>query len=134
MAHSPIDSPIEFSPLYLEFFKLFNEREYFEAHEVLEDLWVMEAGPEKQYLKGMIMVTIALEHWTRSNMSGAWKLFRDGMKYLELYPEIVMGFELGKFRNEMKTLFAEITLSEGKEPYPCDHARHPTLVLIAEFE
>lgn len=130
----PVKDRIQFPKEYIEFFDLFNQREYFESHEVLEDLWIMETGEEKQYYKGMIMVTIALEHWRRNNPSGAYRLWRDGDQLLEKYPEHYKGFELGAFRKTISGLMSKIIKTKGLEFDPCKIEQHPVLKLQYEAD
>lgn len=53
-------------PRYLGFFQRFNEQRYFEAHEVLESLWLdRRTGPHQangKFLKGLIQVAGAFVH------------------------------------------------------------------------
>jgi predicted metal-dependent hydrolase len=49
---------------------LFNREEFFEAHEVVEDLWNETDGPEREFLKGFIQAAVALEHHRRGNPKG----------------------------------------------------------------
>lgn len=122
------DAPIDYPLQYREYVRLFNARAYFEAHEVLEDLWVMEPGPLRNYYKGLIMAAVALLHWRRGNASGAWKLCRDGLLYLDAYPEFVEGFALGEFRTRMRALFAPLAAGERNAPAPAEET-HPVLAL-----
>ncbi len=123
------DGPIDYPDQYREFFRLFNEREYFEAHETLEDLWIMQVGGLRNYYKGLIMVAVALLHWQRGNAPGALRLYRDGMEYLAEYPELTEGFQLGRFRNEMEALFADLLRDPAAAAPPVE--RHP-VVSIAD--
>ncbi len=49
---------------------LFNRGEFFEAHEVVEDLWLERTGEEREFLKGFIQAAVALEHHRRGNPNG----------------------------------------------------------------
>jgi len=49
---------------------LFNDGEFFDAHEVVEDLWHETLGPEREFLKGFIQAAVALEHHRRGNPKG----------------------------------------------------------------
>ncbi len=49
---------------------LFNREEFFEAHEVVEDIWNETEGPGKGFLKGFIQAAVALEHHRRGNPRG----------------------------------------------------------------
>ncbi len=92
---------------------LFNEGDYFEAHEVLEDLWVIEVEPLKTYYKGLIQVAVAICHWERGNASGARKLYHSGMRYLEPYPDHYEGLSLDALRLKMRNLFTPLLESTG---------------------
>lgn len=63
--------------------RLFDSGQYFEAHEVWEELWNEAQGPRNAYLQGLIQVAAALVHSQRGNWNGLRKLFSSGMNYLE---------------------------------------------------
>src|SRR6266576_156347 len=62
--------------LYLDGIHLFNEHEFFEAHETWEDIWHMAYGLKHDFYQGMIQAAVALEHYRRSNPRGVVSLFR----------------------------------------------------------
>ena len=103
-----MDAIIEHPEEYLEFFRLFNEGEYYDAHEVLEDLWVIEVQPLKDYYKGLIQAAAAILHWERGNLSGARKLYQRSRDVLSPYPDFYEGFALGAFRDDMEALFGPL--------------------------
>jgi predicted metal-dependent hydrolase len=49
----------------------FNAQEFFEAHEVWEEVWLVEAEPEKTFLQGIIQIAAAFHHYGRENSDGA---------------------------------------------------------------
>ena len=49
-------------PRYTGFFACFNIQEYYEAHDVLEDLWLQEKGENHAYFKGLIQLAGAFVH------------------------------------------------------------------------
>lgn len=49
----------------------FNQREFFEAHEVWEALWRATPGPEREVYHGLIQVAVTCLHLTRGNLAGA---------------------------------------------------------------
>ena len=68
-----------------EFVRLFNTKEFFEAHEVLEDLWMETEGEEKDFYKGLIQCAVAFAHLDRNNFKGAAKLCKTACGYLNRY-------------------------------------------------
>lgn len=49
-------------PRYQGFFTCFNARQYYEAHDVLENLWLETAGGDSLFFKGLIQVAGAFVH------------------------------------------------------------------------
>jgi hypothetical protein len=49
-------------PRYAGFFTCFNEQRYYEAHDVLEDLWLETPGPDHGFFKGLIQLAGAFVH------------------------------------------------------------------------
>lgn len=115
---------------YRAFFSLFNAGEYFEAHEVLEDLWAIEVPPLKNYYKGLIQAAVAICHWERGNLSGARKLWLSAQGYLSVYPSRYEGFELEAFRSRLSQLFEPLLAQPG--PAHLDRMLIPVLELNDE--
>ena len=61
---------------------LWNERLFFEVHEVLEAEWKRTSGAERQALQGAIQVAVALHHHAHGNPRGARTLMREGRERL----------------------------------------------------
>jgi uncharacterized protein len=57
---------------------LWDERLFFEVHEVLEPVWMRSAGATRQALQGLIQVAVAFHHHAHGNARGARSLMRDG--------------------------------------------------------
>ncbi|MDX2081133.1 MAG: DUF309 domain-containing protein [Terrimicrobiaceae bacterium] len=47
---------------YLAYFECFNAGDYYEAHDVLEHLWLDETGPDYAFYKGLIQIAGAFVH------------------------------------------------------------------------
>ena len=67
--------------------QLFNQAEFFEAHEVLEDVWRAAPDPEKKFLQGIIQIAVALHHHSRGNRAGAQSLMKRAVRNLSAYPD-----------------------------------------------
>lgn len=62
MAGLAIDGTPTHDPRFLGFFHCFNRGDYYEAHDVLEDLWLETQGPDREFHKGLIQVAGAFVH------------------------------------------------------------------------
>jgi hypothetical protein len=49
-------------PFYRAFFHCWNEKRYYEAHDVLEQLWLETKSPDANYFKGLIQAAGAFVH------------------------------------------------------------------------
>ena len=67
---------------YLDYFRLFQQEKFFEAHEVLESLWRETQGRDREFYHGLIQLAAALVHFQKGNFKGAKELFRTASHYL----------------------------------------------------
>lgn len=77
---------------------MFNTSAYFEAHEVLEDVWREAPGEEKKFLQGLIQIAVGLHHHSTGNRAGARSLLARGARNLAPYPEDFAGIDVGTLR------------------------------------
>ena len=67
--------------------RLYQEGEYFAAHETWESVWRESLQPEKMFMQGLIQVTAAFHHLQRNNPLGTALLLKAALARLERYPE-----------------------------------------------
>jgi len=106
----------EYPAQYLEGLRLFNAEEFFECHDVLEELWSDVLGEEKTFLQGLIQASVALFHFGNENLGGARKLYESSRKKLELYRPSCMGLNLDEFLEDFQYCFQE--LLDAGDLYP----------------
>ena len=73
--------------------RLFNERYFFEAHEVLEDVWHLERGEPRLFLQGLIQICAAYHHFQNGNLVGAVTLLQRGADKMRRYPPRYLGID-----------------------------------------
>ncbi len=101
-----------YDPRYLAGIVLFNQGDFFEAHEVWEGLWMDTAGPDKQFYQGLIQAAVGLCHFCNGNVRGAAKLYHSSRDYLRRYPSPHHGLDLVDFWNRMEGCFAELLATD----------------------
>src|SRR5580765_2382414 len=76
----------EFEPQYFAFFECFNQGLYFEAHDVLEELWLPQRNqPNGLFYKGLIQLAGAFVHLQKVRLRPADALFELARTNLERY-------------------------------------------------
>jgi len=73
-------------PHYFAFFGCFNRQLFFEAHEVLEDLWLADRGPDRAFYQGLIQLAGAFVHFQKSRFRPASALLKLAAANLGRYP------------------------------------------------
>lgn len=99
---------------FQEGFEHFNQKEFFEAHESWEEIWLRAPKPEKPFLQGIIQVAAAFHHYRRGNREGCESLLRQGLKKLDKWPAVHRGLALDPLRSSVRWWLAE--LHAGRTP------------------
>src|SRR4051812_49394071 len=98
----PTDPPEPGPAGYLEGVELFNRGEYFDAHEVWEDLWRDCPAADRRFYQSLIQAAVALYHWGNGNRAGATRLFGSGRRYMEPYRPTYRGLEVDAFWRQVE--------------------------------
>ena len=79
----------ELAPHYLAYFELFNRQLFFEAHEVLEKIWLPQRGKSNgDFYKGLIQFAGAFVHLQKNRLRPAAALLRLARANMARYPGI----------------------------------------------
>jgi predicted metal-dependent hydrolase len=98
--------------------RLFNLREFYEAHEVWEDVWRESQGMEKRFLQGLIQAAVALHHHSTGNVVGAGSLMQRGLGNLAGCPEEFGGIRVGELRVALGEWRAAVVSGESRPGLP----------------
>ncbi len=93
--------------------ELFNEGEYFDAHEELEDVWRNAPAEEKKFVQGLVQVAVGLHHYGRNNREGARSLLARAQRNLQTYPATYAEVNLSLLRESLARA-AEILAAGGE--------------------
>ncbi len=105
-----------YDPRYLEGIEHFNKCDFFEAHEVWEELWADTHGEPRRFYQGLIQVAVCLHHFGNGNIRGAKKLYFGSRGYLESYQPKYLGLDLAKLLSQLETCCRAIL--DSKEEFP----------------
>lgn len=80
--------------------RLFNEGQWWEAHEAWEAEWLRASGTERQYIQALILLAAALhKRWAHGSLSH--RNFYKAEKYLDALPAEYDGVDLSRLRAEV---------------------------------
>ncbi|MFB5760511.1 DUF309 domain-containing protein [Paenibacillus medicaginis] len=90
---------VNYPPLYIAYLVYFNrDRDYFECHEVLEELW-LETGRNPLY-KGLLQLAVGLFHFRNGNVRGARMMLESALQKLKAAEEAALGIDMGRLVSE----------------------------------
>ncbi len=134
-------APSEHPACYLAYFECFNAGDYYEAHDVLEHLWLGETGPDYAFYKGLIQIAGAFVHLKKQKerpdhpkdgrrLHPAFRLFGLGMKNITPFAPRRHGLDVDRVLALCREVSGELERS-GFARNPWDPARRPQIRLDA---
>lgn len=121
-------------PHYTGYFELFNQQQFYEAHDVLEHLWLKDKyGPNGPFYKGLIQLAGAFVHLQKNRLRPAAALFKLALANLEKYPAQHDHFDnreglhlIGNWLNSLElTHFTTNPLTDDQRPKLILHSPSP---------
>ena len=79
--------------LFLRGLRLFNEGDFFEAHEVWEDAWWPAEGERRLFYQALIQTAVGIEQFRRRNPAGAVLLYRRALEKFARLADSYLGVD-----------------------------------------
>jgi hypothetical protein len=104
-------------PRYIGWFHCFNRGQFYEAHDVLEDLWLEQGkgGANHRFYKGLIQLAGAFVHLQKGRLGPAVALYRLAEANFAQYPDQHEGIDLRRIR-ELGSEWSRAVESGGVNP------------------
>ena len=100
----------------------FNEERFFEAHEVLEDLWHEYREMDRIFIQGLIQIAAAFYHVQSRNLKGAVSQFIKGNEklthFLPAYKDVSVAKLLDDVRENLQRIQHTTNASLDSITYP----------------
>lgn len=97
---------------------LFNRGEFFEAHEVLEDVWRVAADDEKKFLQGVVQLAVAFHHYSTGNRRGMRSVLERGMNNLKVKADVSSTIRLIPLMKSLQTWREALDDGSSLPPLP----------------
>ncbi len=94
--------------------RLFNERAYYESHDVLEEEWAGARGVRREVLKALVKLAAGMYHLQTSGYRGAGSLLSSGLAALDALPPDAVCVEISPLRDPVARCLEKLeTLESG---------------------
>lgn len=119
-------------PHYLGYFECFNRGLFYEAHDVLEQLWLADRqGPNYAFYKGLIQLAGAFVHLRKNRLRPAAALFKLARANLERYRNVHERLDVASLLGEIERWLQRLEASSFQSNPLVEHAA-PKLGLLPE--
>lgn len=95
-------------PAAIKGMQLFNDGEYWLAHEALEEAWNEEDGAVRELYRAILQTAVVYLHITRDNYNGAVKVYGRVQKWIQPWPEVCRRIQIGQLRRDLDVVIAEV--------------------------
>ena len=103
---------------YVAYFYFFNRQEFYEAHDILESLWLGERkGPNNEFYKALIQLAGAFVHLQKGRVKPAIALFKLSGSYLHTYPMLHEGLDVEGVLNVIAQWTARLEADPGQKSF-----------------
>ena len=100
---------------------LFNNHDWYEAHDAFEEIWYSVDGDERQVIQGILQVSVSQFHLSKGNLNGATILLGEGLGRIKSRTKINLGIDLESFCRCLETLLRKLQykeiLNESDKPF-----------------
>jgi hypothetical protein len=100
---------------------LFNNHEWYAAHDAFEEIWNTVDGDERQVIQGILQVSVSQFHLSMGNLNGATILLGEGLGRIKTRTNVNLGIDLESFciclEELLKKLQYNKTLNEKDKPF-----------------
>ena len=100
---------------------LFNNQQWYEAHDAFEEIWNYVDGDERQVIQGILQVSVSQFHLSKGNLNGATILLGEGLGRIKTRTKINLGIDLESFCRSLEDLLRKLQykeiLNESDKPF-----------------
>ncbi|KGF89709.1 MULTISPECIES: DUF309 domain-containing protein [Prochlorococcus] len=100
---------------------LFNNQQWYEAHDAFEEIWNYVDGDERQVIQGILQVSVSQFHLSKGNLNGATILLGEGLGRIKTRTKINLGIDLDSFCLCLEDLLRKLqykeNLKENDKPF-----------------
>ena len=115
------ESTINFKDSLFIALNLFNNHEWYEAHDAFEEIWNFVDGDERQVIQGILQVAVSQFHLSKGNLNGATILLGEGLGRIKTRTRINLGIDLESFCRCLEDLLRKLQykeiLNDNDKPY-----------------
>ncbi len=114
-----------------EAISLFNQREYFNCHQLLEDIWRDAEGDDRHFYEGLIRLATGMHlRVNRRIPQGAVNLLKQGLMRLENYRPTYQEVDVARLYTDIESHLEEVKASKNPQAGFFERWRAPRIYFV----
>lgn len=109
---------------------LYNRKQFFDCHDVWEELWMELRGEQKLFVQGLIQIAVAYYHSGNGNFRGGSNLFAKGLDKLSHFPDQYLRLDISELRRMARIHAAQVDGHPQHHPCPFSDNDIPTILIL----
>ncbi|MYI41020.1 MAG: DUF309 domain-containing protein [Chloroflexi bacterium] len=109
-------------PLAVAGLEAFNRGEYYQQHDLFEELWVATDAPVRDLYRAILQVGVAYYQLERGNYRGALKMLQRSVQWLYPLPDTCQGIDVAALRRDSYAVRAELQRLGASRLQEFDHS------------
>ena len=93
--------------LFFDGLQAYEEKDFFEAHELWEELWSEYYLDDKTFIQGLIQLAISFVHLGNGNLNGAKSLMKKSADKFSSYSGLHRGINIDKLKQQIVIIINE---------------------------
>ncbi len=93
---------------FLDGIHLFNDRKYFECHDLFEEIWMTQSGKNAEFYRALIHIAVGCYHMNNKNYRGAKSQLIKGVQKLEPYKPAYQGVVISPLIDSFHTIILDV--------------------------
>ena len=102
--------------LFFDGLQAYEEKDFFEAHELWEELWSEYYLDDKTFIQGLIQLAVSFVHLGNGNLNGAKSLMKKSADKFSSYSGLHRGINIDKLKQQIviiKNEYEQLLTVEG---------------------
>ena len=108
----------------------FNQGEYYPAHDLLEEAWVVDESPGRDLYRGILQVGIAYYQIEQGNYRGAVKMLLRVRQWLDPLPDVCRGVDVAGLRADVDRVYAALAALGTERVQEFDRSLFGTVMFV----
>jgi predicted metal-dependent hydrolase len=97
----------------------FNRKDFFECHEILEDIWFDVRDDSRDFYRGLLHIAVGFYHLkNKKNPAGALIQLNKSLNRLEVYGDSFRGVDLKELKTQTRKIISRLQRKELPKRFP----------------